>query len=234
MKKILENKFIQFGIVLAVGIAIGTIFYPTKNIEKEIEKKYQAEKTKLIEDFKTINNRIEKEKTELSQKVLEIQSESQNKISSLRIENNSLKQKVKERKLKIVKPDGTVVEESYKESETEAVSKVITDVRQEFNTKVKSIENKWKNVHEKRVIEIKEKYESKLQEKEQIIASMRSKEKIQVNPRQFSLAFGIMTDNQYYSNISYDVYGPWFLNLQVESDKQFQEGSGGIGLGWRF
>jgi hypothetical protein len=43
-----------------------------------------------------------------------------------------------------------------------------------------------------------------------------------------------MTDDMYYGNVSYDVYGPWFLNLHVEADNEFQNGVGGLGLGWRF
>lgn len=234
MKKVLNNPLIRHSLILVLGVAIGAIFYPTKHIEREIEQKYQSKIQRIKEEskFKEVvyKDAIDKQ-IALS---IKIERESNEKISSLKIENNSLKQKVKERKLKIVKPDGTVVEESFRESETEAVSRVITDVRQEFNTKVKSIENKWKKVHEKRVVEIKEKYEKKLEEKQKIIAEYKKKESIKVNPRSFGLAAGVMSDNQYYGNISYDVFGPLFLNLQIESDRNFQDSSGGIGLGFRF
>lgn len=234
MSKLLENTYVRYGIALAIGAALGAIFYPTKSIEREIEKKYRAEKIKLIKELNTVKSKSREEKQELSSKISKIELESQQKISSLRIENRSLKQKVTERKLKIVKPDGTIVEQSFKESNTEAVSRVITDVRQEFNTKVKSIESKWKKIHEKRVTSIKEKYEKKIQEKDKVITSYKKKESIKVNPRKFGIAFGIMADDQYYSNISYDVYGPWFLNLQVESSKNLDRGSGGVGVGLKF
>lgn len=234
MKKLLDNELVRHAIVLVIGVTVGVIFYPTKSIEREIEQKYKSEKQRLIEDFNTINNRLERERSELFEELREVETITNHKIAALRIENRSLKQKVKERKLKIVKPDGTVVEESFMESETEAVSRVITDVRTEFNTKVKSIENKWKRVHEKRIVEIKEKYESKLEEKEKVIAEYKKKETIRTNPRSFGIAAGVMSNDQYYGNISYDVFGPFFLNLQIESDKSFEESSGGFGLGLRF
>lgn len=234
MNKLLQNTYVRYGVALAIGAAISAIFYPTKSIEREIEAKYESKKELLIEDFKTINNRIEKEKTELSQEVKQLQIESSAKISSLKVENTQLKSKVKESKFKIVRPDGTVEEKWFKESETDIVSSTITSIKSEYARKVKSIENKWKTVHTKRVKIIKENYEKKLQEKETVIASYKKKESIQINPRSFGVAFGVMSDDQYYGNISYDVYGPWFLNLQVESDQEFQNGSGGFGLGLRF
>lgn len=234
MKKALNNPLIRYALILVLGVAIGAIFYPTKHIEREIEQKYQSKIQRIKEETKLreiiFKDAIDKQ-IALS---IKIEKESNEKISSLKIENNSLKQKVKERKLKIVKPDGTVVEESFRESETEAVSRIITDVRQEFNTKVKSIENKWKKVHEKRVTDIKEKYENKLEEKQKIIAEYKKKESIKVNPRSFGLAAGVMSDNHIYTNISYDIFGPLFLNVQMEYSKNFENNAGGIGLGLRF
>lgn len=234
MKKILENQLVRYTIVLAIGIGLGAIFYPTKNIEREISKKYEKQISSMKSLFSVKEHMYKADIVNTEAKLKSFELESQKKISSLTIENKSLKQKVTERKLKIVKPDGTIIEQSFKESDTEAVSRMITDIRQEFNTKVKSIENKWKRVHEKRVTAIKEKFEKKIEEKEKMISEYKKKESIKVNPRNFGVAFGVMSDDQYYSNISYDVFGPVFLNLQIESHNAFQDGSGGIGVGFRF
>lgn len=234
MKKILDNNLVRYGIVLAIGAAIGAIFYPTKNIEREIEAKYQSKIEILKKEQITINEKYAKE---YSEKVVEnktLKQEASSKISSLTTENTQLKQQVKERTLKIIKPDGTIVEETFKESQTEVISKVVTDIKQEYTQKVTSIENKWKTVHEKRVRELKTKYELDLKKKQEELSEYKKKESIQTNPRNFGIAIGKMSNSDYYSNISYDVYGPFFIDFQFQSNPTLSNGMGGAGIGVRF
>lgn len=205
-------------VCLLVGGALGAIFYPSRTTTEDI-------------------NRIKQEKHEVvshlqEQLNLEIQNsskyrrETQNRIQTLRTENTTLRQKVRETKVKIVKPDGTIHEKTVKESDTQVVSQIVTDIKQEFNEKVTSIENKWKRVHQKRVVVIKEKYENKLQEQ--------IKRKTEVNKRNFGVSVGYTTDEHYFSSVMYDVYGPFFLDLHLEADRNFIDNSAGVGIGIRF
>lgn len=234
LNKLSKNKFFYPVVCLLVGMAIGAIFYPSKSIHREEVSKYEAkieklenEKKQITSDFKANlliqENMFKEEKRELS-----------HKVSSLTTENTQLRQKVKERIVKIITPDGTIREETVRESDTQIVSQIVTDIKQEFNEKVASIENRWKTVHEKRVVQIKENYEKQLAEKQHIIDQYSKKETIEVNRRSFGLSIGYTVDDTFYSSVLYDVYGPFFLDLHVESNRQFNDRNLGLGIGIRF
>ena len=232
--KILQNEFVRYALILVVGVSIGAIFYPSKTITREETLKYDQQITKLQTE-KEVTKKFYETKLSSELKVnRELQSESTSKVNELRKENFKLKQKVSEKKFKIVRPDGTVEEKWFKESETEVVASVVSEIKQEFNTKVKSIESKWKRIHESRVAKIKKDFEKKLSEKSTVKIEHTKKEKIEINKRKFGIAGGVMNDNKFYTNISYDIFGPIFLNLQFETDKEIDGKSAGIGIGMRF
>ena len=232
--KILNNPWVRYTLTLVVGVTVGAIFYPTKNIEREIESKYQRQ----VETLKEERNYIqEKYSAELNREIksnIEYRKQTEQKISSLRTENTRLQSQMKKRKLKIVKPDGTIVEETFEESQTEVVSQVVTSIKQEYSQKVQSIENKWKRVHERRIRDIKASYEKKIAEKENVISSLKKKEEIEINPRSFSIGVGALTDGNYYGNASYDIFGPVFINGHFDTNKEFNDNRAGIGFGLRF
>ena len=232
--KILKNKWAQFGLTLLIGVAIGAIFYPTKHIEREIESKYQREIDTLKTDRKYIEEKYSQELNKEIRSNVKYREDTSKKLSSLKTENTRLKQQVKERTLKIVKPDGTIVEETFRESQTEVVSKVVTEVRQEFDRKVSSIENKWKRVHERRVRDIKAKHEQELKQKDKLISTYKKKEEIKINPRSFGIAAGVMSDGGYYGNVSYDIFGPVFINGHIDTNKELDDNRIGGGFGLRF
>ena len=234
MKKLLNNQYAIPIIALLAGMAIGAIFYPSKSITREETAKYEAIITKLQNEKRDIEFKSQTDLFTKSQEYSEKRSEYQQKISSLTIENTTLKQKTKETMIKIVKPDGTITEKSYKESDTEVVSQIVTDIKQEFNEKVVSIENKWKDIHEQRVVAIKDNYEKKLSEKQHIIDEYSKKETIEINKRNFGVSLGYTTYDKYFSSISYDVYGPFFLDLHLESNSTFNDSGAGVGIGIRF
>lgn len=234
MKRLLKHKYAAPVIALLVGMAIGAIFYPSKSITREVVSKYEEKIERLENEKRDIEF---KSQTELFNKEVQFsqkKSELQNKISSLTTENTRLKRKTKETMIKIIKPDGTITEKSYKESDTEIVSQIVIDIKQEFTEKVTSIENKWKDVHEKRVVAIKDKYDKQLSEKQHIIDEYRKRETIKINERKFGVSLGYTNYDKYFSSISYDVFGPFFLDLHLESDSGFRDSGAGVGIGFRF
>jgi hypothetical protein len=231
--KILNNSVVRYTLILVAGIAIGAIFYPSKSITREEQRKYEREIEKLKIQKEVTEKIFEKKLDEESKSHKKYKEETEKKVSVLREENYKLKQKVSEKKFRIVKPDGTIIEKWFKDSEIEQTSSIVTNIKLEFNRKVKSIENKWKKVHEERVVKIKEEFDQKIKEKDHIIASLKKKETIKINERKFGVAVGRMSDEDYYTNISYDIAGPLFLNMQVESN--FDNSSAvGFGIGLRF
>lgn len=232
--KILSNKWLRYGLILTIGIAIGAIFYPSKTIDRELEKTYESkieelkkEKKSIISDFRSKVRKVKSEKKEYRR-------ETSKRLSKLKREKTKLERRVRERKLKIVKPDGTTVEKTFRESETEKITSVLTKVRKEFDEKVSSIRKKWMRIHRDRVSKIKSKYESKIKSKESTIKSLRKTEHISVNDRSFAVSAGIATGNSYYSGVSYDLFGPVFIDSHVQSSKTFSDIDAGIGVGLRF
>lgn len=235
MKRLLNNKTVSLIMALIMGIAIGAIFYPSKSITREETAKYEAKIEKLEnEKREQVSNAVSllNERTEYFKNQ---KRESQSKMSSLRTENTRLRQKTKETIIKIIRPDGTIEEKIVRTSDTEIVSQIVTDIKQEFNEKVTSIENKWKTIHKKRVVSIKESYEKKLSEKQHIIDTYSKKETIKINERKFGISIGYTNDNRYYGGVSYDIFGPIFLDLHVDTDiKASNNSQVGVGLGFRF
>lgn len=234
MKKLLENKYAIPVITLLIGMAIGAIFYPSKSITREETARYEAKIERLQEEKQDIEKEMHSTVdaiTELNHVRIE---EKNKKISTLRTENTRLRQKVKERIVKIVTPDGTIREEIVRESDTEVVSQIVTDIKQEFNEKVTSIENKWKRVHTQRVVKIKDSYEKKLAEKQHVIDEFSKKEKIEINKRNFGISLGYTTNDTIFSSITYDIFGPFFLDLHVEANSQLKDFGAGAAIGISF
>jgi len=234
LKKLLNNKWAIPVIALLGGIVIGAVFYPSKTITREETARYEAKIEKLENENREIEQDFKANFIAMEESHKEYKRESESKISSLRTENTHLKQKTKERIVKIIKPDGTITEEIVRESDTEIVSQIITDIKQEFNEKVTSIESKWKKVHETRVVAIRDTYEKKLSDKQHIIDTYSKKETIKINERKFGVSLGYTTYDKYFSSISYDLAGPLFLDFHLESDSSFSDSGAGVGVGFRF
>ena len=235
LKKLLSNKWAIPVVTLLAGMAIGAIFYPSKSITREETARYEAKIEKLEEEKKSIKALSEVTLKSMEAANKSMIAEKESKISSLRTENTHLKKKTKERIVKIISPDGTIREEIVRESDTEIVSQIVTDIKQEFNEKVTSIESKWKKIHETRVVTIRETYEKKLSDKQHIIDTYSKKETIKINERKFGISVGYTNDQRYYGGVSYDVFGPVFLDLHLDADpKVTGENQLGVGIGFRF
>jgi len=231
MKKVLQNKYIQWILILIIGISIGAICYPSKSIRIDEQQKYQRQlEKKQQEHVKQVKDMVDKfDATQTSMKT-KIE-ESNRKVHSLTQENHELRKKTDEGTLKIVKPDGTIIEKTYKKTETEQISQITTEITEEFNRKVKSIENKWMTIHKQRVSKIKQEFDKQIKEKEQVISEFKRKKSVEINKRSFGIAVGYLTNNNYYTSISRDVFGPVFIDVKTESNfaNNFAVG-GGIGL----
>jgi hypothetical protein len=224
------------------GAAIGAVFYPSKSItERETSKLKERYELKIseiqkthTEETKTLSEKLVSE--EAARKSLEI--ETSKKVELLTQENKSLKQSSKKQKFKLIKPDGTIIEKEMEQSNSEEVSSVVTSIKEEFNQKVKSIEEKWKKVHEERIAELKKKFDQdikKTKSEQKTVEKIVEKEKIvEVNKKKFRPEVGAAYDKEElmgYFHLSYPVVGPVFIGGGVSGNKtKFGEAQLGIGL----
>lgn len=233
MLSIINNRYVQIALALVIGICAGAILYPSKSIKEELSQKYEKQieilKKEHTTEVSNLQSKYDSQEKQYKQQVSELSK----KVDILRTENSQLKQTQKESIVRIIKPDGTIEERTYRESQTEVISSVTTQIREEFNQKIASIEERYKKVHQERVETIKKDYESKLSQKESEISELKKSKTVEINKRSFGLAFGYLSNKDYFSNISYDIAGPFFLDLQVQSNGS-NSNAAGIGFGIRF
>lgn len=226
-----DNKWVQFLLVGAAGIAIGALFYPTKRIEEKERQHYEEqlsiEKSNHSAEISQLNEKV----TVAKQESLSIKMESEHKINSLTSEIKTLKSKQKTASYKIVRPDGTIEERQFSETEVDQSSQVVTQIQEEFKQKVEAIETKWENIHKERVSSIKKEFASKEETYQKKIFDLEKSKVTEINKKSFGLEAGLLSDKNYYGHVSYDVVGPFFLGLHAQFGVST---AGGAGLGIRF
>jgi hypothetical protein len=227
---------------LLIGSVIGVVFYPTKTtIEREtlkLKETYELKISELqkthVEEVAKLNEKAVSEET--THKTIE--SETSKKLELLTQENRSLKQSSKKQKFKLVKPDGTIIEKEMEQSNSEEVSSVVTSIKEEFNEKVKSIEDKWKKVHQERIVELKKKFDQdieKTKSEQKVVEKIIEKEKIvEVNKKKLRPELGVSYNKDKvalgYFHLSYPISGPIFIGGGV-SGNQTRVGEIQLGIG---
>lgn len=234
MKDLLKLEWVRYVLIGLIGAAVGAVFYPSKTITKEERTRYEQTISTLENEKRTTNAFYQDQYNKEVQSNKQYREEVAKKVDTLKEENYKLSQKISEKRFKIVKPDGTIEEKWFKDSQTDIVSSTVTSIKEEFTRKVSAIESKWMKVHEKKVKELKDEYEKKLSANTTVKSETVKKEKTEINERNFGISLGIMFNKNYYSNISYDVYGPFFLDLHVQSGQNFSNKEAGVGIGMRF
>jgi hypothetical protein len=240
LKQLWQYDWFKISTSLLLGIVVGVIFYPSKTIT-------ERETLKLKESYELKISEIQKTHTEetkaLSEKLIaeesarkSLEMESSKKLEMLTQENKSLKQSSKKQKFKLVKPDGTIVEKEMEQSNSEEVSNIVSSIKEEFNQKVKSIEERWKKVHEERIAELKKKFDKdieKARSEQKVIEKTVEKEKIvEVNKKKLRPEVGASYDGtkdvKGYFHLSYPVAGPVFIGGGASGSKT---GFGDVRLG---
>lgn len=240
-KDLLKRREVQLVLALLLGITVGAIFYPTKRVEErvkiEVSERYELNISELKQERERLVSNYEERLDTEEKRYVEYQEEVSERMISLTTENRELKQSMKKKKFKLVKPDGTIIEREYEESQSEEVTSVVTEVRLEFDRKVASIEDKWKKVHQKRVGDLEKEYEAKVEkvrseQKEKIVYV--DKEKIvEVNSKKLRPEIGVNTDKEVYLHTTYSLWGPVFIgagtSMNIET-KEFGDARVGVGI----
>jgi len=233
-KKLLQKEWFRLLGMLLIGITVGAIFYPTKRIEERLTQKHQEEISILKETHSKEVKEINDKYVAAVQENKELHLESERKITKLQDEVRTLQTKQKTATYKLVKPDGTIEERTFSESEVNESSRVITQIQEEFKTKVDQIETKWSTIHQERVAKIQSEFNSKEQQYKKTIDELQYSKVTTVNEKKFGLEAGIMNNKNYYGHATMDVWGPTFVGIQGELGPNNTDNKLGIGLGLRF
>lgn len=226
--------WLGYVLVLVAGVALGALFYPTSHIEERLKSEYEQtiaqEKNTHAVEMKNLTDKYEKEVAE--RKTLEV--ETSKKITSLTIQVRDLKSKTKESYYKIVKPDGTIEIRKFKESEVDESTKVIASVKEEFDTKIKEINDRYEKVHRERVLAIKNEFDEKEKNYQQTISKLEKEKITDINPRKGSLELGYLSNRYMYIHTTYDLFGPVFLGVQTQYNPTDVGFAAGGSIGFRF
>lgn len=237
--KLAQQKWIQLAGCLLLGITIGALFYPTKSITEKttdtLKEQYslKEQETQKVHDAETKKLTDQLTSEESSHK--EFQEETSKKIQSLTTENDNLKKTTHHKTYKLIKPDGTIVETEMDDSDTESSKQVTTQIKQEFDQKVKSIEDKWKKIHEDRVAELTKTHDAevkKLTDENKTLSETKTSEKtVEVNKKSLRTEVGVATNKNAYLHASYTLWGPMFIGGGVSGGHDgFDEGRLGLGI----
>ncbi len=221
----------QIAVALIAGMAIGALMYPTRHIEEKLNTTHQQE----IEHLKAVQSSemtAQKEQySKLEQETKEYHKTTESKISSLTTQVTTLKSHQKTSSYKLVKPDGTIEERNFSESDVDESQSVVTSIQQEFKEKVDSIEKKWEQIHKERVTQIEKEFASKESDYQKTIDTLQKSKVEDVNKKSFGIEAGGLSNASYYGHITYDVFGPFFLGAQGQWGNS---NAAGLGIGIRF
>lgn len=234
LQQLLKNQLVRYALVLLIGAGLGAVFYPTSSIEEKLHKKYEEETKTLVE---THEKEVKSMKETYDKSLEEFKSykqESEKKVQTLTTEVKSLQSKQKTSYYKLIKPDGTIEIKKFSESEVNESSSAITSIQEEFKTKIESIEQRWEKVHKERVEQIKKDFVQKEETYKKQIEELEKSKVVSKNEKSFGVEGGYNTESQYYLHAIGDLYGPLYMGIQTESDKEFNDKSIGVGLGVRF
>lgn len=232
-----------FAVGILAGVVLGVVFYPSTQKEESIRQKivqeYELKQQQTSESFLQEKQQLNEKLIAEQQKQLQYESSVQKQLSSLKNENQQLKQSAKKQTIKIVKPDGTIVEQSSEEFNSESITSIQEQMQEEFESQLKATEIKWMSIHTERVQELQQNYETKLKvvtdENSKIKQELEEKSKTIINIKKFRPEIGISTLKEIYAHASYNVIGP--LNVGggisgdiVSNNKKFGEARIGVGV----
>lgn len=240
VKELVQKRWVQILLALFLGVTVGAVFYPTKTIEERVEKetskKYELKITELKEQHSEKQSELQTKLEQEQGSLKSYKKDTTEKITSLTRENRKLKESSKRKRFKLVKPDGTIVEKEYEETNREEVTSIVTEVRKEFNEKIAQTEQRWKKVYRERLVKIKEKVDTKianLKEEHRLEVEKLKKERIvKVNEKKLRVGGGYTTDKDVRVIGGYKLWGPF----SIESGLDYREDDieGFLGLGFEF
>jgi hypothetical protein len=234
MFNFIKNPYFKYPALLITGIAIGVVFYPTKNIEEKLSQKYKEDLKLFTQQQESITSSVLEQKTKLSEEYKQYRSETEQKVSELTIRITTLQSRQSTSYFKLVKPDGTIEERQFSESEVNESSQVVTQIQQEFKQKVESIESKWEKIHTERLEKIYKEFSLKEETYLTKISELEKSKITTVNPKSVGVEAGYNSSSQFYLHSTFDVFGPVFFGGHLSTDKDFDDKNVGAGIGVRF
>lgn len=232
LKKVPKKVWVSL-ISLLVGLALGSVFLSNHSEKTRLlEEMYQSKLESMELELKQNEEKYKSSLIDLQQSKTQVIEEFSNTVQKLRVENTELRMSSRKQTYKIVKPDGTIIEKEYEEHNQESITSVITEVREEFNSKVAQIEQQWREIHEERVREINEQHRRELNAVQtELVTRIEEDKEVRTSAKRFRAEVGVTSDVNYYLHSSYSLFGPVVIGGGFTANTDgFKEARIGIGI----
>jgi len=239
LQALAQQKWFQLLAALMIGMAVGAIFYPKKNTEEktteQIASQYEQQIQQLTQkqatEVKTLNDKITSEETDKQQ----IQQTMSQQIQTLNTENDSLKQSSTKTISKVVKPDGTVIENETDNSTSDSTKSDIAKAQSDFNSQLTAVQEQDKKHEEDVVSQVTQQLNEQISTLKTQIASSTTKietdKKTESNPSKLRPEIGITSNLNGYVHATYTLFGPVFVGAGVSgTTTHFDEARIGLGI----
>lgn len=221
-------------VALVIGAIIGALFYPSRELSHEerirIEENAQRQVDYYREQVVDLRESHREEVRELRQREEEYRQTIDTQIERI----DQLEKRVSTQTYKVIRPDGTIEEQTFTEQEISQESSVVISIREEFDMKIRDIQKRYSEAYTERLVEIREQVEGRLKEKQDRIAELESERRESVNRRSTRIGVGVTSDITYYGLVEKDILGPIFIHGIVETPSDDRSLRGGVGLGISF
>jgi hypothetical protein len=226
-----SSKPLQLVLVFIAGGVVAVVFYPTKQIKETIAKTYQQQiQTIQQQNAQTVATQQATYQA-LSSEYSNYKTQTDSKISDLTTQVSDLKTHTKVTIVKVVHPDGTVEEKEVAENDTDSTDEVSQQMQSEWQQKTDQAVQTVTQQYQQQISALQSQWSSKEAQYQSTISTMQETKTVTTNPKNFGISAGLLTDGGYYGNVTYDVWGPFFISGLGEFGPH---STAGAGIGIRF
>lgn len=194
---------------------------------------YQEQEKKYESDIKKLQASNAELSSSSASEIRRVATEYEVKIKSLTKERDSLRKKTYKERIKIVKPDGSIVEKEIEKESSDSTKEVIADVRSEYQSQIKILEDKMRAESSQKITEIKESYEKQLAEERSKSSHKETVHKGETKTeRKLRLESGLELDKDFYYHSSYSL-SPFVVGGGVSAER-WKVKDARLGLGLEF
>lgn len=227
---ILNNKYVQLGAAVLAGALITALLYPSSQTTESIRQEYQTLMDKKVQEQKDITTAVTKNLDEMSQKNKTLSDQYTSKVSELQQTISQMSSHRTEITYKITRPDGTIEERRYFESEDTASTQMITELKSDYERRIQQVESDLQQKHSQELAQTTTRYSLQIAELNKTISKLEKETTVTINPKKWGFELGATSDMTAYLHTSYVFWGPMYIGSHYEVDRN-KKTSVGAGLG---
>jgi len=223
------SKPLQFALVFLAGVTVGALFYPTKIIKDSLTKTFQSQIATLNQQHSTELAQTKSQYNAQVQTLTQTNTTLSSKVTDLTTQVTNLKSHQTNNYVKIVHPDGTIEIRDTSEKDSSSEQQISQQMQQEYDQKLQTQIFQLQTVQASTISSMQKTWDAKEQSYQSQIATLTKTHSETINPKNFGVEAGVLTDGDYYAHVTYDVWGPFLIGLHGQFGATSQVGAG-IGL----